>query len=171
MERDRERGRYSWLPIVPGRETGRGGGLRGHVGVEGCGGRRRKRKKRVGDLVRAFLFLLFDLTDCHTRSTPSPSLHWPIVESLCFQGNHFSTSPWRLPLPTPQSAAIIPVPQRHRESGLEREDVMPMEETERAKRREEGGRRERGEQRGRVDLGTAKNRGIRDEYRGGYGGV
>lgn len=110
-----------------------GGGVRVEgVRVEGWGGERRREE----DLVRAFLFLLFDLTDCHTQSTPSLSLLPSLAESLCFHGNRLPCLPDNAPplpsltntstIPPPTlsssiaNAAIITVPQRHGESGQER---------------------------------------------------
>lgn len=103
----------------------RGAGQREREGWEDRGGWRcgeGRKRGRVEDLVRAFLFLLFDLTDCHTQSTPSLSLHPSLAESLCFHGNRLPCLPDNAPPPQPpiSNAVIITVPQRHGESGQER---------------------------------------------------
>lgn len=155
-EAERERGCYSWLPMAPGRERDRerDGGREGREGWT-CGeGRERRRGE---DLVRAFLFLLFDLTDCHTQSTPSLSLLPSLAESLCFHGNRLPClldnapsprtppQPPHLP-PSIANAAIITVLLRHGSLGWRGEDVTWKEETERAEETERKTRGMEGEE-------------------------
>lgn len=113
----------------------------------------------VEDLVRAFLFLHFDLTDCHTQSTPSLSFHPSVTESLCFHGNHLLCLPDNAPPPThthtntrQPPAPCTPNRQCSDNDGAaaiqgvwagEREDVTWMEEKERAKRQRMEGEKER----------------------------
>ncbi len=138
------------------------------MGVEVWGRRRRRREE---NLLKAFLFLLLDLTDCHTQSTPSLSLI-PHSQSLFVStatASHISLT--TLPSPTtPQpprppaiaNAVIITVPQQHREPGQERGDVTWTEETERATgwRMEggENGRESKGEkERAKEESGKAQS--------------
>lgn len=142
-------------------------------GVEVWGGRKRRREE---DLVRVFLFLLFDLTDCHTQSTPSLSLHPYLAESLCFYGNRLPCLPDNAPHQHPHSPLPTPLPQspmqwllRCRSDtgslGRRGEDVTWMEETERAKRwrmeGEERAKRKRGRSREMEEGGLRKTDGGR----------
>ena len=105
----------------------------------------------VEDLVRAFLFLHLDLTDCHTQSTPSLSFHPSVTESLCFHGNHLLCLPDNAPPDTRQPPTpCTPYHQCSDNDGAaaiqgvwagEREDVTWMEDKERAKRQRMEGER------------------------------
>lgn len=86
------------LPAVLRKEAERGGG----------GGRR--------DLVTAFLFLLFNLADCHTQSAPSLFLHPSLAEWLSCYGNRLPHLPDNAfpASPTPSVARPTPAVQMQR---------------------------------------------------------